>query len=85
MKVFRAEALFGKQLGKDGQHIALGSHRYASEVFNEATLIDSADLVEDNMRVFSFKSGCDAARIGSGFGSHWGDNDSLDIVIHFIG
>jgi hypothetical protein len=76
--------LSSKHLCQNREDFRLGLFINPAELFNQASLIYSANLVKDNPAPFPLKFARHSCGIGDAFGRHWRDNNCPDEAVHFI-
>ena len=62
---------------------SIGSNR--AEAFDQADLVDRAELIKDNLSRLSLETNGYAGGIGTALGGHGSHDDRVDMPIHFIG
>ena len=86
-EVIRAKLrrLRSEQFRKKGEDMigSIGSNR--AQAFDQADLVDRAELIKDNLSRLSLETNGYAGGIGTALGGHGGHDDGVDVPIHFIG
>ena len=77
--------LRSEQFRKKGEDMigSIGSNR--AETFDQADLVDRAELIKDNLSRLPLKTNGYAGGIGTALGGHGSHDDCVDMPVHFIG
>ncbi len=80
----RRSRLGSEQFRKERQYAVRCATVNGTQPFDQADLVDGADLIENNLSGLPAKVNRQAGGIGPAFRRHWGDNHGVDVPIHFV-
>lgn len=77
--------LWSKEFCEKSKHVHAGGLINLAHTFDQPTLVYSPDLIENYLAGFAFEANRNAGGVGPTFRRHRGDNDRVDMTIHFVG
>ena len=69
---------------RDCQDNFLGDGIIFPSLFHQADFIHGANLIQDDLPLFSFKLAVNPSWVISSFGGHWGNDYGVNMIIHFV-
>lgn len=82
---FQDLELWSEEFCEEGQDVHAGGLINLALPFDESALVYSPDLIENDLTGFAFESNRYAGGVGPTFRRHGGDDDRVDMTVHFVG
>lgn len=73
-----------EQFREERQHVALGGGIDFPHPLDQPLFVYGADLIQHDLAGFAFESDRDAGGIGTEFRRHGGDDDGVNVMVHFV-
>lgn len=77
--------LWSEKFCEKSKHVHAGGPINLPHAFDQPALVYSPDLIENDLTGFAFESNRYAGGVGPTFRRHGGDDDRVDMTVHFVG
>jgi hypothetical protein len=78
------QRLWGEEFGEKGEHLCACQFVDLSHAFHQPAFVYGPDLIQHDLSRLSLESHRDAGRIKPTFRRYGGDDDGVDVLVHFV-
>ena len=76
--------LWREEFGEQGEHVCFGGFVDLAEAFDQPVFVHCPNLIQRNLSRLALESHRNASGVGAAFCGHGGDDDGLDVMVHFV-